>query len=153
MKAIEFVVRMFAMVVMLIAWSTVGLVICLFLSVRSLLWMTGKTLVASLLDRPPPNVDQFTATILLWPRKLVGFVAWGFGQDEHPATVTARHPAEFLLETMLLSFFVVTVIWANDVKPGYLPDFFAGLEWLGDQLASIVRAWGRILSGLFGGKA
>jgi hypothetical protein len=36
-----------------------------------------------------------------------------------------RHPAEFILETFLLSFFVVTVIWANEVKPGFLPDLLA----------------------------
>jgi hypothetical protein len=82
MRAIEFLVRMFAMVVMLVIWGTIGLFICTILSMRSLLWMSGKTLVFALLNRPLPSVEQFTATVMLWPCKAVEFVDWGFSGDK-----------------------------------------------------------------------
>lgn len=149
LKPVEVVFRIAAMLIMLALWSTAGLLVCSFIAIRALLWMSGKNIVNALLDRPLTHADHFTAAILLWPRKVIEFVQWGFGYVDAPPT-QARHPGILVLETLLMCFFFVSLIWANEMKPGYLPNVVAVWSWLLDHALTLARAAAHVVANLLG---
>ena len=51
-----------------------------------------------------------------------------------------------------MAFFFVTLIWANEVKPGYLPDVVRFWQWAWAHLSDAFVAGARIVLGLLGAK-
>lgn len=147
----EIVGRVIGVTIMLVVWCTLGLLLCSIIAVRALLWTSGKNLVNGFLDRPLVSFDDFNSWILLWPRKLMEFIRWGLGYVD-PPSAQQKSPWDVVLETLAMAFFFVTLIWANEVKPGYLPDIVQFWHWAWVQLSDTLVAGARIVLGLLGAK-
>lgn len=141
--------RVAGVVISVSLWLTVGLFVCTLIAVRALLWTSGKNLVLGFMGRPAVPLTTFNHWMLLWPRQLIMFIRWGFGYvDDEP--LAARSPWELVQETFAVSFFFVSLIWANEVKPGYLPDVIAFWWWVWRHFVNTFGAGTKILLGLLG---
>jgi hypothetical protein len=147
----EIVGRVIGVTIMLVVWCTLGLFLCSIIAVRALLWTSGKNLVNGFLDRPLVSFDDFNSWILLWPRKLMEFIRWGLGYVDPPRG-QQKSPWDVVLETLAMAFFFATLIWANEVKPGYLPDVVRFWQWAWSHLTEAFLAGARIVLGLLGAK-
>jgi hypothetical protein len=147
----EIVGRVLGVTIMLGVWCTLGLFLCSIIAVRALLWTSGKNLVNGFLDRPLVSFDDFNSWILLWPRKLMEFIRWGLGYID-PPRAQQKSPWDVVLETLAMAFFFVTLIWANEVKPGYLPDVVKFWQWAWMHLSDAFITGARIVLALLGVK-